>query len=130
VSWVVAKFDEVATVSTEVATRCSAAVIQRGIACPLSIAEALLASVAQVAKRSSAPRWALSGRKDSGLSTVSHLRSSNLMKCQEHLARTIAAHMGAQCSAARAVEELDVRRSHGEQVCVFPMRGRWVVEAI
>lgn len=52
------------------------------------------------------------------------------MQCQEHLARTIAVGMGPQSSAARAVEVLDERRSRGERVCVFPMRGRWVVEAI
>jgi len=64
------------------------------------------------------------------MSTVSQLRSASLMNCQEHLARTIAAGMGSQSSAARAVKELDERRLRGEQVCVFPMRGQWVVEPI
>jgi hypothetical protein len=52
------------------------------------------------------------------------------MHCQEHLARTIAAGMGPQSIAARAVKELDERRLHGEQVCVFPLRGQWVVEPV
>ena len=64
------------------------------------------------------------------MSKVFQFRSANLMKCQEHLARTIAAGMGSQSSAARAVKELDERRLHGEQVFVFPMRGQWVVEPI
>ncbi len=64
------------------------------------------------------------------MSTVFQIRSASLMICQEHLARTIAAGMGSQSSAARAVKVLDERRLQGEQVCVFPMRGQWVVEPI
>jgi hypothetical protein len=64
------------------------------------------------------------------MSTVFQLRSASLISCQEHLARTIAAGRGSQSSAARAVKELDERRLHGERVCVFPLRGQWVVEAM
>jgi len=35
--------------------------------------------------------------------------------------------MGQQSSAARAFSELDERRAHGELVCVFPVRGEWLV---
>lgn len=63
------------------------------------------------------------------MNVVSRHRSASLMKCQEHLARTLAAHMGKQTSAAKALEELDERRSYGEQVTICPLRGKWVVEA-
>ena len=54
-------------------------------------------------------------------------RSPSLMRCEEHLARTLAQRMGAQSSAARALTELDQRRAKGEQVCIFPFRGEWLV---
>ena len=49
------------------------------------------------------------------------------MNCQEHLARILACKMGKCSNAARAVVELDGRRSHGEKVCIFPARGDWIV---
>lgn len=49
------------------------------------------------------------------------------MKCQEHLARTLASKGGEQSSAARALALLDERRAHGEPVCIFPDRGEWIV---
>ena len=54
-------------------------------------------------------------------------RSPGLMECEEHLARILAVKMGRQSSVARALAELDERRAHGELVCVFPMRGEWLV---
>ena len=51
-----------------------------------------------------------------------------MLSCQEHLARTLAAGMGANSRAARAVKELDERRRRGERVCVVPRQGQWVVE--
>jgi hypothetical protein len=65
---------------------------------------------------------------DGRLSAVS--RSVGLLICQEHLARTLAAGMGPESSAARAVEELNERRARGERVFVLPKRGQWVVEPI
>lgn len=67
---------------------------------------------------------------DGRLSAVPRVQSAGLLACQEHLARTIAAGMGPESSAARAVEELDGRRARGEGVCVLPKRGQWVVEPI
>lgn len=61
------------------------------------------------------------------MTKMSQHRSADLMKCEEHLARILAARMGGQSVAARALAELDERRARGEQVCVFPMRGQWVV---
>jgi len=52
-------------------------------------------------------------------------RSASLMKAQEHLARTLAAGLGRQSSAARALVELDERRSHGERVTICPSQGEW-----
>jgi hypothetical protein len=64
------------------------------------------------------------------MNTVSHTRSASLMECHEHLARTIAAGMGPQSSAARAINELEERRTRGERVSVYPIRGQWVVEEV
>lgn len=61
------------------------------------------------------------------MTTAAQHRSPSLMKCQEHLARTLASKVGKQSSAARALAELDDRRAHGEPVCIFPDRGEWVV---
>ena len=54
-------------------------------------------------------------------------RNAGLMQCQEHLARTLAARMGAQSIAAKALVELDERRSRGEDVAIFPAQGKWLV---
>ena len=56
-----------------------------------------------------------------------HHRSPSLMKCQEHLARTLASKVGKESPVARALAELDERRAHGEPVCIFPDRGEWIV---
>ena len=53
--------------------------------------------------------------------------SEGLVRCQEHLARTLASRMGAGSSAAMALRELDRRRSQGEAVMIFPLRGKWLV---
>jgi hypothetical protein len=62
--------------------------------------------------------------------SASQNKSTGMLRCQEHLARTIAAGLGGASSAARAVNELDERRARGERVCVFPRRGQWMVEPI
>jgi len=49
------------------------------------------------------------------------------MKCEEHLARLLAARMGQESIAGRALAELDERRARGEKVCIFPDRGEWLV---
>lgn len=54
-------------------------------------------------------------------------RSQGLMECEEHLARILAAKMGSQSSVVRALAEMDERRTHGELVCIFPVRGEWLV---
>lgn len=61
------------------------------------------------------------------MTTALQHRSPGLMKCQEHLARTLASKVGKQSSAARALAQLDERRAHGEPVCIFPDRGEWIV---
>lgn len=60
-------------------------------------------------------------------SVVRH-RSASLMKVQEHLARTLAAGLGRQSSAAKALAELDQRRLQGEQVTICPSQGEWHIE--
>ena len=62
----------------------------------------------------------------SDMTRVLH-RSPDLMKCEEHLARLLAARMGQESIAARALAELDERRARGEKVCIFPDRGEWLV---
>ena len=75
------------------------------------------------------PAWHSSGREGSSeiMTTELQHRSTGLMNCQEHLARTLAARTGKQSSAAKALAELDCRRAHGEQVCIYPARGAWIV---
>jgi hypothetical protein len=49
------------------------------------------------------------------------------VRSQEDLARAIAKTKGEQSEAAKALRELDARRSSGEEVVIFPLRGRWLV---
>jgi hypothetical protein len=60
----------------------------------------------------------------------SAIRNSGLLRCQEHLARTLAARMGAESVVGKALAEMDERRSRGEDVTVCPMRGRWLVRTV
>jgi len=61
------------------------------------------------------------------MTNASQHRSPELLKCEEHLARILASRMGTQSIAAKALAELDDRRKRGELVCIFPIRGEWVV---
>ncbi len=49
------------------------------------------------------------------------------MKCQEALARLVAKTKGDESEAAKALREFESRRAQGEDVIVFPLRGRWLV---
>lgn len=49
------------------------------------------------------------------------------MKCQEMLARAVARTKGKESAAAKALAEFDARRGDGEDVIIFPFRGKWLV---
>lgn len=49
------------------------------------------------------------------------------MKCQEMLARAVARTKGQESAAAKALAEFELRRGHGEDVIIFPFRGKWLV---
>lgn len=49
------------------------------------------------------------------------------VRCQEPLAKAIAAAKGPDSAAAKGLEELRLRRTVGEEVIIFPFRGHWVV---
>lgn len=49
------------------------------------------------------------------------------MKCQEILARAVARTKGKESAAAKALVEFESRRAGGEDVILFPFRGKWLV---
>lgn len=49
------------------------------------------------------------------------------IRCQRTLAQQIARVQGEDSPAGRALKEFNERLSRGEQVVVFPLRGRWLV---
>lgn len=50
------------------------------------------------------------------------------IRCQRELATHVARVQGEQSAAAIALQEFHARGSRGEQVVLFPLRGRWLVE--
>jgi hypothetical protein len=53
--------------------------------------------------------------------------SQPALKCQEALARVVAKARGQQSVAALALVEFVARRAAGEDVIVYPFRGKWLV---
>ena len=49
------------------------------------------------------------------------------LKCQESLARAVANSKGQRSAAGLALAEFVERRAAGEEVIVFPLRGKWLV---
>lgn len=76
---------------------------------------------------SSTSSWVQRLKANEIMTTELQHRSPGLMNCQEHLARILALKTGKQSSAGKALAELDCRRAHGEQVCIYPARGAWIV---
>lgn len=64
---------------------------------------------------------------DVAWSCYSFTMASDSLKSQEELARAVARTKGQNSEAAKALRELEVRRDRGEDVIVFPLRGRWLV---
>ena len=49
------------------------------------------------------------------------------LRCQAPLARAVANIQGASSVAAQALAEFKLRRAAGEDVIMFPLRGKWLV---
>jgi hypothetical protein len=49
------------------------------------------------------------------------------VKCQEALARAVAKTKGENSSAGKALAQFLKRREAGEDVVMFPLRGKWLV---
>ena len=53
--------------------------------------------------------------------------TKSALKCQEALARAVAMTKGEGSAAARALAEFIRRRAAGEDIVMFPLRGKWLV---